>query len=213
VSGVVLGHPGATLKIDQKICPLGLTIQKFGAGAPAGDALFSITLVTADGSAQTPTPLTDEFAPAQFLNLSDDDELAAPSFEAFASGVALGDGALASGPILSRPIVYETWLIDTPGGTPRPDAGYTPPIDRLFGIRTVLEDSGRLRYAMPSQPMVRAATLDYIIATTDQIAASGVGVATGQTFAQARATLAASITQNPDQRGALQIVPHYEVAA
>ena len=147
VSGAVFGHPGATLKIDQKICPLGLTIQKFGAGAPAGDALFSITLVTADGSAQTPTILTDEFAPAQFLNLSDDDELAAPSFETFASGVGLGDGALASGPILSRPVVYETWLVDTPGGTSRPDAGYTPPINWMSGIRTVLKDSGRLRYA------------------------------------------------------------------
>jgi hypothetical protein len=213
MSGAMPGHPGASLKIDQKICPLGLTIQKFGAGAPAGDALFTITLVTADGSAQTPTPLTDEFAPALFLNLSDDDELAAPSFEAFASGVELGGGALASGPILSRPIVYETWIVDAPGGTPRPDAGYTPPIDRLSGIRTVLKNSGRLRYAMPSQPMVRAATLDYVIATTDQIAASGVGVATGQTFAQARAALAAAVAENPDQRGALQIVPHYEVAA
>ena len=213
VSGVVLGHPGASLKIDQKVCPLGLTIQKFGAGAPAGDALFTITLVTADGSAQTPTPLTDEFAPAQFLNLSDDDELAAPSFEAFASGVELGDGALGSGPILSRPIVYETWLVDTPGGTPRPDAGYTPPINWMSGIRTILQNSGRRRYAMPSQPMVRAATLDYIVATTDQIVASGVGAATGQTFAQARTALAAAIAENPDQRGALQIVPHYEVAA
>jgi hypothetical protein len=213
VSGAVLGHPGATLRIDQKICPLGLTIQKFGAGAPSGDALFSITLVTTDGTARTPTILTDEFAPAQFLNLSNDDELAAPSFEAFASGVALGDGALASGPILSRPVVYETWLVDTPGGTPRPDAGYTPPIDWMSGILTVLKDSGRLRYLMPSQPMVRAATLDYVIATTDQIATSGVGVASGQTFAQARAALAAAVAQDPDQLGALQIVPHYEVAA
>ena len=213
VSGVVLGHPGATLKVDQKICPLGLTIQKFGAGAPAGDTLFAITLATVDGAAQSPTPITDEFAPAQFLNLSDDDELAAPSFEAFASGVALGDGALANGPILSRPVVYETWRVDTPGGTPVPDAGYTPPFDRLSGIRTALRNSGRLRYAMPAQPMVRAATLDFVVATTDQIAASGIGAGTGQTFAQARAALAAAIAQNPDQRGALQVVPHYEVAA
>jgi hypothetical protein len=213
VSGV-LGHPGATLKIDQKVCPLGLTIQKFGAGAPAGDTLFTITAVTTDGAAQTntKTDITDEFAPAQFLTLSDDDELAAPSFEVFDSGVALGGGVLTNGPILSRPIVYETLIVDTPGGTPREDAGYTPPIDRLSGIRWLLKDSGRLRYAMPALPMVRAATLDYVIATTDQIAASDVGAATGQTFAQARAALAAAIAQDADQRGALQIVAHYEVA-
>jgi hypothetical protein len=213
VSGVVLGHPGATLKIDQKVCPLGLTIQKFGAGAPTGGSLFTITGVTADGTAQATTPVTDEFAPAQFLTLSDDDELAAPSFEVFDSGVELGDGALANGPILSRPIGYETLIVDTPGGTPVPADVYKPPIGWRPGIRTVLKDSGRLRYAMPSQPMIRAATLDYVIATTDQIAASGVGATTGQTFAQARAALAAAIAQNPDQRGTLQIVPHYEVAA
>ncbi len=213
VSGVVLGHPGATLNINQNVCPLGLTIQRFGADAPAGDSLFTITSVTADGAAQTPTSITDEFAPSQFLNLSDDDELAAPSFETFDSGVAFGDGALSSGPILSRPIVYETLIVDTPGGAPREDAGYTPPSDRLSGILTQLENSGRLRYAMPSQRMVRLPTPNYVIATTDEIAASGVGVATGQTFAQARVALAAAIAQNPDQRGTLQVVASYEVAA
>lgn len=213
VSGVALGHPGATLKINQKICPFGLTIQKFGASAPAGDSRFTITAVTADGAAQTTTPVTDEFAPAQFLNLSDDDELAAPSFEAFDSGVELGDGALSNGPILSRPIVYETQIVDTPGGAPREDAGYTPPSNRLSGILTALQNSGRLRYAMPSQPMVHAPTLDYVVATRDQIAASSVGVATGQTFAQARAALATAIAQNPDQRHTLQVVAHYEVGA
>jgi hypothetical protein len=213
VSGVALGHPRASLRINQNVCPLGLTIQRFGASAPSGDALFTITAVTADGAVQTATPVSDEFAPSQFLNLSDDDELAAPSFETFESGVGFGDAALSSGPILSRPIVYETLIVDTPGGTPREDAGYTPPIDRLSGIFTWLQHSGRLRYAMPSQPMVHLPTPDYVIATTDQIAASGIGVATGQTFAQARAVLAAAIAQNPDQRGALQVVASYEVAA
>lgn len=213
VSGVVLGHPGATLEISQNICPLGLAIQKFGADAPSGDSLFTITAVTANGAAQTPTPVTGEFAPSQFLNLSDDDELAAPSFETFNSGVAFGDGALSSGPILSRPIVYETLIVDTPGGAPREDAGYTPPSNRLSGILTLLRNSGRLRYAMPSKPMVRLPAPNYVIATTDQIAASGVPAATGQTFAQARAALAAAVAQNPDQRGTLQVVASYEVAA
>jgi hypothetical protein len=212
-SGVVLGHPGATLAINQNVCPLGLTIQKFGADAPSGDSLFTITAVTADGAAQNPASVAGEFAPSQFLNLSDDDELAAPSFETFNSGVAFGDGTPSSGPILSRPIVYETLIVDTPGGAPREDAGYTPPSGRLSGILTVLRDSGRLRYAMPAKPMVLLPAPGYVIATTDQIAASGVGAAAGQTFAQARAALAAAIAQNPDQRGTLQVVASYEVAA
>jgi hypothetical protein len=217
-SGVALGHPAASLKINQCVVPLGLTIQKFGAGAPQGDTQFNITAVKADDTAQTTTPVTDEFAPAQFLNLSNDDELASPSFEAFNAGVSLADGALtfgratSAGAALTREIDFETWLVDTSGGPMRTDTGITIPPNRLTGILSVFADSGVLRYAGPSQPVVRAATLDYVVATADQIAASGVGAATGQTYAQARAALADAITINPGQRGTLQVVARYEVS-
>ena len=211
VSGVALGHPAASLTVNQHIVPLDLTIQKFGAGPPQGDSLFTITALTADGKTQDTTPATDEFAPAQFLNLSDDDKLASPSFEPFDSGVTLAE-ALTFGPITTREIDYETWLVDTPGGEPRTDTGITLPPNRIFGVLNGLLDSGRLRYSAPSQPVMHAATLAYVVATTDQIAASTVGNATGQTFAQARAALAATLAANPDQRGTLQVVAHYEVA-
>jgi hypothetical protein len=211
ISGVALGHPAASLTVNQRVVPLDLTIQKFGAGAPQGDSLFSITAVTADGAVQPKATVSGEFAPAQFLNLSDDDELAAPSFETFDSGASLAAGALSFGPIITRDITYETWLVDTVNGQPREDTGITIPPDRVTGILTGLLDSGTLRYAAPSQPMVRSTTLQYVVATTDQIAASGVGAATGHTYAQARAALAAAIQANPGRRGALQVVAQYEV--
>ncbi len=218
-TGVALGHPAASLKVSQKVVPLGLTIQKFGAGAPQGDTQFNITAVAVDGATQTQpaTPVTDEFAPAQFLNLSDDDELASPSFEAFTAGVSLADGRLtfgqatSTGSAITREIDYETFLVDTAGGPMRTDTGITIPPNRVWGILTGLADSGRLRYAGPSQSVVRAATLSYVVATTDQVAASGVGAATGQTYAQARAALANAMTLNPGQRGTLQVVAQYEV--
>jgi hypothetical protein len=210
-SGVVLGHPAAILTVNQRVAPLDLAIQKFGAGAPQGESLFTITAVTADGVVQPKATVSGEFAPAQFLNLSDDDELAAPSFETFDCGASVAVGALTFGPIITREISYETWLVDTVGGQARTDTGITIPPNRVTGILTGLLDSGKLRYAAPSQPVMRAATLQYVVATTDQIATSGVGVATGQTYAQARVALAAAIQANPDQRGALQVVAHYEV--
>jgi hypothetical protein len=196
--------------------PLGLSIQKFGAGAPQGDTLFNITAVTVEGVKQTTTDLMDEFAPAQFLNLSDDDELASPSFEAFAAGVALGDAmtfgrATTTAAAITREIDFETWLVDAPGGPARTDTGITLPPNRLGGILWGLADSGLLRYAEPSQPVVHAATLSYVVATTDQIAVSSVGAAAGQTYAQARAALANAVIMNPDQRKMLQVVAHYEV--
>ena len=126
--------------------------------------------------------------------MSDDDELASPSFETFDAGISLADGALTFGnanasgmSAIVLSVSYETWLVDTPGGDEREDPGLPVPPDRFSGILWALNNSGRLRYNAPSQPMIKAATLDYVVATTDQIAASGVGVATGQTYAQARA--------------------------
>ena len=218
--GVAVGHPAAGLKVMQRVVPLGLTIQKFGAGAPSGDTQFSITAVTADGAEENTTPVEDEFAPAQFLNMSDDDELASPSFETFDAGISLADGALTFGnantsgmSAIVHPVSYETWLVDTPGGDMREDPGLPVPPDRFSGILWALNNSGRLRYNAPTRPMVKAATLDYVVATTDQIVASGVGVATGQTYAQAQAALSDAVAGNPSQRGALQVVALYEVTS
>jgi hypothetical protein len=220
--GVAVGHPAAGLKVMQRVVPLGLTIQKFGAGAPSGDTQFTITAVTADGTDENTTPVQDAFAPAQFLNMSDDDKLANPSFETFDAGISLADGALTFGnanpsgmSALVHPVSYETWLVDTPGGDTRPDPGTGIPVppDRFSGILWPLLNSGRLRYNAPSQSMAKAATLDYVVATTDQIAASGVGVATGQTYAQAHAALTGAIAANPAQSGTLQVIALYEVTS
>jgi hypothetical protein len=80
----------------------------------------------------------------------------------------------------------------------------------MIPVLNGLLNSGTLRYAGPSRSMVLP-PLGYVVATTDQIAVSGVGVTTGQTYAQARGALGAAVAQNPNQLGALQVVPLYEV--
>lgn len=216
-TGVALGHPAASLNIDQKIVPLGLAIAKFGAAPPQGDALFTITATTVDGNTATTVPLNDAFAPAQFLDLSDDEELSSPSFESFNAGVTVAQSAVTVGEAMAgsaaieRNVQYETFLIDTPGGQPREIPGDTPvSSNHMIGILSGLLNSGTLRYAGPSQPMVRP-PLTYVVATTDQIALSSVGAATGQTYAQARGALTAAVAQNLNPLGTLQVVPLYEV--
>jgi hypothetical protein len=215
-SGVVLAHPSASLKIQQRVAPLGLSITRFGASAPLGDTLFNITAVGIDGIVRDSTPLFDDFSPAQFLDLSHDEELSSPSFETFPAGVSLGEHAVTFGratpptAAMTRGIAFETWFVDTLESPPREDTGVTAPPKRLTAILTALADSGQRRYAAPSQPVVRG-PLDYVVATTDQLVLSGVGAATGQTYAQARAAMEAAIAQNPNQRGTLQVVARYEV--
>ena len=216
-TGVALGHPAASLNIDQRIVPLGLTIARFGAAPPQGDKLFTITATTVDGNTATTVPLNDEFAPAQFLDLSDDQELSSPSFESFDAGVSVAQGAwrvgeaMAGSAVIERAVAYETYLIDTTGGQARELTGVTPvQPTHMIPVLSGLLNSGTFRYAGPSRSMVLP-PLGYVVATTDQIAVSGVGVTTGQTYAQARGALGAAVAQNPNQLGALQVVPLYEV--
>jgi hypothetical protein len=67
-----------------------MEISRFGDAVPAGERRFTITAVSlADGN-QKPDSVDDFFAPAQFIEMSDDEKLSRPSFESMAAGVRIG---------------------------------------------------------------------------------------------------------------------------
>ena len=93
----VLLHPLGTLTVRQNVVPLNLTrdIDRIGTGTPTGDRRFTITN-SAIGSVEQPrTGVQELFAPAQYFDMSDDDKLAAPSFESMDAGVIFGDSGYA----------------------------------------------------------------------------------------------------------------------
>lgn len=124
----VLAHPLGGLTFRQRIVPLELTLECYGAATVDGVARFEITSVACGGRALTDAErqdVRDAFAPAQYLALTDDDKLSRPSFEQFTSGVALAfDGwqvdELAAGE--AAQLGYEVIVVDsehdrsTPGG-------------------------------------------------------------------------------------------------
>ncbi len=87
-------HPLSRLAVKQNVVPLDLEIAKFGNATPAGARLFKIGGVSVGGNSVTFRPEKDSFAPAQFLELSDDEKLLAPSFETMTAGVSVGSGRL-----------------------------------------------------------------------------------------------------------------------
>jgi len=218
-AAVVL-RPGAALSVHQTVVPLGLAITQYAGAAPSGDSRFDISTVAAGGVAQAFAPVMDDFAPAQFLALSDDEKLASPSFERFASGASV-TGGTTFGPASARVVAYETWLADTPDGPLREDGGLPTPLPvgvfagwLLDGIagRSALAREGAARYAGPHRDMMPAAPA-FVVASSDALTASGVADAAGQTYRQAHDALAAQIAQHPDQAGSLVVVAQYEVTA
>jgi hypothetical protein len=57
------------------------------------------------------------------------------------------------------------------------------------------------------------AELDFVVATSDQLTASGVGASAGMSYRQARAALDAELALHPERSGELLVTARYEVAA
>jgi len=110
-------HPLGKLSVKQTIVPLELQIAKFGAATPADARLFKINSVSLNGKNVGFTREKDFFAPAQFLDLSDDEKLAAPSFESMTAGMTVGSDSFILTTndvdiVEDEAIIYETIILD-----------------------------------------------------------------------------------------------------
>ena len=115
-------HPLAQLAVKQTVVPLELQIAKFGDAKPAGANLFKITGFSVNGKSVQFDRVKDFFAPAQFLNLSDDEKLTAPSFEPMVAGVSAGNDSFIftsnnDDIINDNAIEFETIILDKTNNT------------------------------------------------------------------------------------------------
>ncbi|MEM7373630.1 MAG: DUF6603 domain-containing protein [Bacteroidota bacterium] len=111
----IIGLPSGNLAISQQVVPLDQEISKFGSFNPADGNLFEITDLNIEGSSQSVTPVQDYFAPANFLNMSEEDKLTSSSFKLMNSGVSLGGMEVHSSHFVNKQVEYEwTVMDDTP---------------------------------------------------------------------------------------------------
>jgi hypothetical protein len=113
----ILLHPLGTLLVKENVVPLNMDISRFGQAAPAGERRFTITGVTVGEEQQVGRPVRDFFAPAQFLELTDDEKLSRPSFEPMDAGVMFLSDAIVFTTdtrdwLEVESIEFETWILD-----------------------------------------------------------------------------------------------------
>jgi hypothetical protein len=121
-SGVVGLHPLGKLAVKQNVVPLEVEIAKFGDAKPADANIFNISGLSVNGNSVHFDRVRDFFAPAQFLNFSDDEKLTAPSFEPMVAGASAGADdfiftADAEDIISDDAIVFETIILDKANDT------------------------------------------------------------------------------------------------
>jgi hypothetical protein len=117
-------HPNELLTIRQSTVPLGVHIDKFSARTPQDANSFSIALQQ-NGVDIAADPVQDRFASAQFINMTEEQELSAPSYELFNSGLSFsGMDALAFDQYTTQSLSYKTDVIDDPAMEPQPPSNF-----------------------------------------------------------------------------------------
>lgn len=148
----VLAHPMGAVGVRQTIVPLAFEIEKFGNATPAGYTKFTIEAATVGGSSlDLGDATTEQFAPAQYTKLSDQEELDSPAFESQQAGRRMRHDGLTLGyddeqskqeTLRTATLSYETSIIDKTNdnwSTPLAELGrfYS---DALDAISTMDED-------------------------------------------------------------------------
>lgn len=110
VGAPMLAHPLGTISVRQRVVPLMLAIRRYGNAPIQGASFFSagFLLIDRDHPEGTGTPLDSEmvkeqFALAQYENLSDEQKLVGPSFSAQPAGFLVADTTFGSSPKVSIP--------------------------------------------------------------------------------------------------------------
>jgi hypothetical protein len=112
--------PLGQLVVIQQVVPLntGRDIELFGAAPVAGDRRFTLA-ATLNGAPLAASAVQASFAPAHFFVMSDDEKLAAPSFESMDAGCLFGSAATVIDPaqVVAAPLQYQTIVIGAPPAT------------------------------------------------------------------------------------------------
>jgi hypothetical protein len=210
---VLLAHPLGRPEVRERIVPLGLAITRFGESVPSGATTFTFKALHVGTGTIAHDTIQDDFAPAQFFELTDEEKLERPSFERHDAGVRVSAPPVTSGAPVPKTAAYETFFVDTPGDLPREDSGVplAPPslidlqIMVQFGSagRAAKRSAGR-RYRAPGTP-IRLAQPVFVLADKITMAPAGIGPTAGGTFSEMHALLAGNPT--------LEILATHEMTA
>ena len=219
----VVVHPLGNLRVRETVVPLDTPIAMFNSAVPADGTEFSVSGVTLNGAAAPiaeVTPVTEDFAIAQFTTMSDADKLSAPSYEPCHAGVSVGAG-ITAGHDSARTVTYVEQYIDDYTAPSRPGGRYDMPAavhDALcgsgLGYRVPAATTGLATYRTPGLTSpVGVGPLTYAVASTTDLTARPEIIAPGATHYEAVTALREYVAANPGERGAVQVITTAELAS
>jgi hypothetical protein len=221
----VLVHPLGEIGVRQQLLPLGIELDRYAGGTPQGQRRFTITkaFVGTDQVAKL-RPVNEHFAAGDFLELTDDQKLHRPSFEAMPAGVTLQPKALAYGgqapgtadQMAVSEIDFEEVVVDADGNVVREDAA--KPLNVLvltlavgFGPAALspLRTGGSDRFSAPG-PAFAVGPERFTVAGVADLGEVQMDGLEESSDAAVRQALDRHLKDNPQARGTLQVVPAFQ---
>lgn len=219
IDNAVRVHPLAALSVRQRVLPLQTPIDRFGNVPLPQTQQFSVRSLTVSGttgaaSVVQTTMLQEDFAAAQFQNLSDDDKLQRPSFESLPAGVTAGAGGYDHGTPETVTLSYETHVFNDAASSPPPITTTASTDTTAATLSTGAAARSRARISDPAgwhgaQVAVSVAPALYVVASTsDRRVRADLMPAAGPSIVAADA-LRRHLTSVPSDRSAVQILPSH----
>jgi hypothetical protein len=215
---VILLDPAEDLVLDQKAVPLNQPIERFAESTLPSPVRFDIAAPSVNGTgvdASNWTLVTNEFAPSQFTEMSDDEKLSAESFVALPSGIVIDVGATAGNSVQAA-LTYDLIIIDSTR-TPQPRVPFQATLAMQIAsaatgpsARAPWRSSGLGAFAPAPGAAPKAALSGRVfsIVSTANLAAQAKAVAS--TRYAAGLALADFTEQHASAPGSVQAVPQWE---
>lgn len=107
-------HPAGSLVVQQKLLPFTINIDKIGNQKVSDVKQISVVSAQSGSSSLQLKTVNEDFARAQYQNLSDAEKLSKPSFEKMPGGVeiSMSGNLIKNGKLVRKEIKYELTVID-----------------------------------------------------------------------------------------------------
>lgn len=206
--------PASGVAFRQSVVPFERDVALFnGVPAPTGSR-FDVTAVTVNGApAGSVETVTELFAPAQFLLLTDGERLSRPAFEPMSCGVGFGVDAHAAGTPITVPVEFNTIVLD--GGHAFAADTYTATEATLrraapHSVSSLAETSSPARRPSVARvEPVRLAEERYVVVAFGSLARRD-DVTAGGTRAEVETALARHLAAHGSDRGRLLVIRETE---
>ncbi len=213
----ILLHPTGGVAISQSVLPLTIRLDKFGPQALEGATRFDLQLV--DGEGQDLAVLTerDAFAPAMYLDLTEEEKLSRKSYESFPAGVKMKQADhVTVGSFREKTVVYERKVLDD---VQKPSmADLYQEEGELFSLLSMRNTVGQSEFGHKAkfahmngiQPLLMPHE-EYVLVYQHDLMPYGDNMRY-QTQTEAWRLLEEIVEENPELEPQLAVVPAYELA-